>query len=112
MVMNIKKWLDENVGDATQTLQVVKEISQCLAQIDTPKLRMVKSIIESASKMKGDPQEIEAFLEILKLVATIDMAKLVVVKDIIANLSTLPLKELAEGLSDLPLKEIVAEMRK
>jgi hypothetical protein len=108
----VMKWLDENVGNPGQALQVIKEISQALAQIDTAKLRLVKSIIESATKMKGDPQELESFLAILRLVATIDTEKLVAVKEIIVNLSALPLKDLAEGLSSLPLKEIVAEMKK
>ena len=111
MPNGLKKIFDEALGPPGEALKTVRAISESLAAVDEAKLRLVKSIIDSIGKVKGSPQELEAFLEIIKLITATDIEKLTVIRDIISLLVRAMRYLPKEGLKGLPLKEIVEEFR-
>jgi len=94
-------------------LPSLKEVAQTLERVpEEKKLRLVKQILDSATKVKGNPEELQMVLELVNLITSADMEQLTAIKDITANLVKLIKLLPKEGLSQLPLREIVAEIRK
>ncbi len=113
MVQNIKKFFDETFGSPEEALKTMRGVSEALTSLDQAKLRLLRSVLAEVGKVKGSPEELEAFLEILRLITSASMEQLTAIRDIIANLVKLG-KLLPKDLSlqALPLKEIIEEVRR
>ena len=104
MTNGIFKQIEEKFG-----LPSLSRISEVLKQIpDERKLRLVKQIIDSATKIKGSPEELELLLELIRLITMVDIEQLKAVKSITANL----LKLVKLLPKEIATKEILAEIKK
>jgi hypothetical protein len=112
MVMEFKKFMNKTFGTPQEALRTVTGISEAVTSLDNSKLRLLKSILEAAAKVKGSPEELQTVLELVRLIVAADIGQLTAVRDITANLVKLVRLLPKEGLASLPLKEIVAEVRK
>jgi len=112
MVMQIKKILDETLGPPQEALKTLRGVSEALTSLDQPKLRLLKSTLDSVAKVKGSPEELQMVLEIIRLIVSADIERLTTVRDITANLVKLVRYLPKEALKELPLKEIAEEIRK
>jgi len=110
--MQIKKILDETFGPPGEALKTIRGVSEALSTLDQPKLRLLKSTLDSVAKVKGSPQELDMVLELIRLIVSADMEKIVAVRDIVTNLVKLVRYLPKEALAALPIKEIVGEIRK
>jgi len=91
-------------------LPSLKEAAGSLRNLpDEKKLRLVKQILDSAAKVKGNPEELQMALELIRVIASADMEHLTAIKDITSNLVKLAKFLPKEGL--LPIKEIVDEIK-
>lgn len=101
----VMKQLEKKLG-----LPPLIEISEVLKNLpDEKKLRLVKAVLESASKVKGSPQELQMVLDLIRLITSANMEQLTAIRDITSNIVKLAKYLPKEGL---PLKEIVEEFRK
>lgn len=113
MVQNVKKFLDETFGSPEEALKTMRGVSEAFTSLDKEKLRLVRSVLTEVGKVKGSPEELEAFLEIMRLITTAPLEQLTAVRDIAANLVKLgKLLPKDMSLQALPLKEIIEEVRK
>lgn len=112
MPNGLKEFFDRTFGSPDEALRTIRAASEAMATLDTAKLRLVRSVLESANRVKGSPEELQMVLEVLNLIARVDMEKLTAIKDITANLLKLAKFLPKEGLKQFPLKEIVEEIRK
>jgi hypothetical protein len=106
----IKKMFDKTFGQPGEALQAVRGISEALSALDAQKLRLLRSVLDAAAKVKGSPGELEIFLEVIRLITSASMEQLTAIRDILTNLSKI-LKYLPrEKLGGLPIKEIISEI--
>lgn len=89
----------------TQVSEVIRSLP------DEKKLRLVKQVLDSATKVKGSPEELRMVLDLIRLITATNMEQLTAVRDILANLAKL-VKLLPKDLKQLPLKEIIEEVKK
>ena len=113
MVQNIKKFFDETFGSPEEALKTMRGVSEALTSLDQAKLRLLRSVLAEVGKVKGSPEELEAFLEIMRLITSASMEQLTAIRDITTNLIKLgKLLPKDMSLQALPLKEIIEEVRK
>jgi len=111
MPNGLKKFMDETFGTPQEALKTVTGVSAALASLDQAKLRLVKSVLTEAGKVKGSPEELGMVLDLIRLITSANMEQLNAVRDILANLVKL-VRLLPKDLKQLPLKEIIEEVRK
>ncbi|GAH42144.1 unnamed protein product [marine sediment metagenome] len=113
MVQNIKKFFDETFGSPEEALKTMRGVSEALTSLDQAKLRLLRSVLAEVGKVKGSPEELEAFLEIMRLITNASMEQLTAIRDITSNLIKLgKLLPKDMSLQALPLKEIIEEVGK
>ena len=111
MPNGIKKFFDETFGSPEEALKTVRGVSEALSNLDQAKLRLVKSVLAEAGKVKGSPEELPMVLDLIRLITATNMEQLTAVRDILANLAKL-VKLLPKDLKQLPLKEIIEEVKR
>lgn len=111
MPNGLKRFFDETFGSPEEALKTMKGVSEALTSLDQAKLRLVRSVLESAGKVKGSPEELATLLEVVRIISSTNLQQLTAVRDITANLVKLA-KLFPEGLKQIPLSEIIAEVRK
>lgn len=112
MPNGLKKFMDETFGSPQEALKTIRGVSDILTGLDTPKLRLVRSTLESVGKVKGSPEELEMVLELIRLITSANMEQLTAIRDITANLAKLAKLLPRQGIQELPIREILEEMKK
>lgn len=100
--------------ERTLGLPPLTQVSNVLKALpDEKKLRLVKSLLDSAAKVRGSPEELQILLELIRLIISANLEQLTAIRDITSNLLKL-VKYLPKDMSlkTLPLKEIMEEIRK
>lgn len=93
-------------------LPPLTQVSEVLRSLpDEKKLRLVKQVLDSATKVKGSPEELRMVLDLIRLITATNMEQLTAVRDILANLAKL-VRLLPKDLKQLPLKEIIEEVKR
>lgn len=87
--MSVKKWFDETFGPPAEALKAVRSISEAIAGLDREKLKLLKSIIDSAKEMRRGVDELERLSEVIRLVSGISPDHLERIEGIISRLSKL-----------------------
>lgn len=109
MVNDLKKFFDKTFGPPGEALKAFKDISQAVSTLDETKLHLLRETLETAAKVKGSPEELQALLELFRLIASTDMEHLKAVESITLNLVKLA-KLFPKG--QLNVRELIQEMKK
>ena len=112
MPNGLKKFMDDTFGPPGEALKTLKGVSEALTSVDQAKLRQVKSVLDTAAKVKGSPEELSMVLDLIRLIAGINMEQLTAIRDIMVNLTKLVRLLPSGGLKTLPIQEILEEMKK
>jgi len=89
------------------------EVASVLKNLpDEPRLKLVRLIIKDMERVKGTPEDLQAFLALVRVIGEVDMARLNAIRDITKNLAKLVGALPKDLLKDLPVADMVGEFRR